>query len=110
MENGVCSVSILRHLNVTIQGRPTHGAIHAGVTFESLDHEGNALNLGEVALLEDEVPRFTNSLISNGLIVSAIHNHWLFANPNLIYVHYQSVEAPLAFAHKTAQAFAQLHV
>ncbi|MFJ8064849.1 DUF1259 domain-containing protein [Psychrobacillus sp. NPDC096426] len=100
-----CSVEIGRHLSVTIQGRPSHSALPAGITFESMDHSGNALNLGEVVLLEEELPAFVQVLVKNNLIVSAIHNHWMFTHPPILYVHFQSVEHPLSFAQKVAEAF-----
>lgn len=108
VNNGTCSVSLPRHLGVTIQGRPTKSALHASFTFESLDQEGNALNIGEVVLLEHEIPAFMYMLVSQGLIVSALHNHWIFANPNILYIHFQSVEPPLDFAEKGAKAMAVL--
>ncbi|RLL41813.1 DUF1259 domain-containing protein [Oceanobacillus piezotolerans] len=52
-----------------------------------LEYEGNALNLGEKAVLE------------------ALHNHWLYTKPNILYIHFQSVEPPLHFARKVAEAF-----
>jgi hypothetical protein len=30
--------------------------------------------------------------------VTALHNHWLFDNPNLWYIHFEKVEKPLVFA------------
>ncbi|XXM72665.1 DUF1259 domain-containing protein [Lysinibacillus sphaericus] len=108
MKNGICSVTFNRDLQVTIQGRPSRSELHAEVSFESLDHEGNALNLGETVVLEEEVPAFTRILSQHGIIVSAIHNHWLFTKPVILYVHFQSVEPPLQFAHKAAKAFSVL--
>src|SRR5436305_12495138 len=104
IKNGVCSVEIERHLNVAIQGRPSHGELRADIHFESLDHEGNALNLGETVLLEEEVPAFSSILIKNRIIISALHNHWLYTQPNILYLHFQSVEPPLSLAHKVAEA------
>jgi hypothetical protein len=104
IHNGVCTVEIERHLNVTIQGRPSRGELHAEISFESLDYEGNALNLGETVILEEEIPAFTTILIRNGIIISAIHNHWLYTKPNILYIHFQSVEPPLNFANKVAEA------
>lgn len=75
------------------------------MTFESIDPDGNALNLAEVALLQEEVQPFVQMLVKNNLIVSAIHNHWIFTNPTILYVHFQSVEHPLSFAQKVAEAF-----
>ncbi|MGN7177634.1 DUF1259 domain-containing protein [Cytobacillus sp. SAFR-174] len=105
LENGVCSVEIKRNLNVAIQGRPSKGELGAALSFESLDHQGNALNLGETVLLEEEIPLLTQMLVKNGVIISALHNHWLFAKPHILYIHFQSVEPPLAFAQKAAEAF-----
>lgn len=109
VKHGVCSIEITRNLQVTIQDRPSHSVLHAGITFESMDFAGNALNLGEVVLLEEELTPFVDVLIRNRLIVSAIHNHWVFTKPNILYVHFQSVEPPLAFAHKVSQAFKVLN-
>lgn len=108
LKNGVCSVSIDRNLYVTIQGRPSRGELKAGFSFESLDQEGRALNLGEVVLLEEEIQGFSKVLIQNGLRISALHNHWLFTHPVIMYIHFQSVDPPLQFAHKAAEALSVL--
>lgn len=105
IKNGVCSVEIKRNLNVKIQGRPSRSELYASISFESLDYKGYALNLGETVILEEEIPAFTQLLMKNGIIISAIHNHWLYTEPNILYVHFQSVEPPLHFAHKVAEAF-----
>ncbi|WP_134703329.1 DUF1259 domain-containing protein [Ammoniphilus sp. YIM 78166] len=104
IEHGVCSVELHRDLKVTIQGRPSRGELHAEVMFESLDSKGNALNMGETVILEEEVPYFVNLLVRNGILISALHNHWLFAKPNILYIHFQSIEPPLSFARKVAEA------
>ena len=105
MKNGSCSVELERKFHLTIQGRPSRSALPAGITFESLDYEGNALNLGEVAVRQEELPTFVRALVKYNLIVSAIHNHWIFTDPIILYVHFQSVESPLTFAQKFAEAF-----
>nr|WP_235062669.1 DUF1259 domain-containing protein [Thalassobacillus devorans] len=103
-EHGVCSVELERDLNVQIQGRPSKAELHAEMMFESLDHNGLALNMGETVILEEEVYPFLSVLQKNGILVSALHNHWLFAEPTILYLHFQSVEPPLSFAHKVAEA------
>ncbi|MEK3973704.1 DUF1259 domain-containing protein [Psychrobacillus sp. FSL K6-1267] len=105
MKQGICSVELERSFGLTIQGRPSRSALPAGITFESLDAEGNALNLGEVVVLQEELPIFLKALVRNNLIVSAIHNHWIFTNPTVLYVHFQSVEPPLSFAKKFSDSF-----
>ncbi|WP_433750421.1 DUF1259 domain-containing protein [Falsibacillus pallidus] len=108
VDNGVCSVQVPRNFTAFIQGKQTKGALHAGFSFESLDQYGNALNLGEIALLEKEVNPFITTLRSNGILISALHNHWLFTKPEILYLHYQSVEPPISFAHKATAAMATL--
>lgn len=109
LKDGICSVEIGRkNLQVTIQGRLSKSALPAGITFESLDEKGYALNLAEVAVAQEELPSFTAALIQNELTVSAIHNHWIFTEPTLLYVHIQSVEPPLSFAKKFSRAFSVL--
>ncbi|MET1247169.1 DUF1259 domain-containing protein [Sporolactobacillus sp. STCC-11] len=107
-ENGVCSVPLHRSFNVTIQGKKSSSIVPASVTFESLDESGNAINLAEIALLEEEVPNFIWALAQNGMIISALHNHWIFTQPNLLYVHAQSMEPPLNFANKIRNCFTYL--
>ncbi|MFD1040662.1 DUF1259 domain-containing protein [Virgibacillus byunsanensis] len=109
IEHGVCSVEFDRDLDVTIQSRPSRGELHAEVMFESLDQEGNALNMGETVILEEEIPLFISILVRNGIIISALHNHWLYTEPTILYLHFQSVEPPLTFARKVAEAFSVLN-
>lgn len=105
LEKGVCKVSLHRAFKATVQGKPCTTVMPANVTFESLDQNGAALNLVEMAVLQEEIPAFMQSLTRQGLIVSALHNHWLYTNPLIMYVHIQSVEPPLDFARKMAYSF-----
>ncbi|MDO6848308.1 DUF1259 domain-containing protein [Priestia megaterium] len=103
-----CSVSLKRSFQAHVQGRKSSSAVPVGVSFEAIDAQGNALNLAEVAILQEEIPRFTEAAARQGLIVSALHNHWLFTEPVLMYLHIQSVEPPLHFAKKMAFCFTTL--
>lgn len=109
-DNGYCSISIPRTFSATIQGRPARAPIRAGVTFESFDAQGNALNLGEIVLKQEEIQPFIHVLLNYGIQISAIHNHWIYDDPTLFYVHFQSVEPPLAFCTKMAEALKQIVV
>lgn len=104
----VCSVSLHRNFKVNVQGRMSRSVVPADVLFESLDQSGHALCLAEIAILEEEIPRFMHSIIRQGMIVSALHNHWLYTRPQIMYIHIQSVEPPLHFAKKMAYAFSTL--
>ncbi|WP_410986384.1 DUF1259 domain-containing protein [Bacillus cereus] len=105
INQGGCSVSFRRNFSVLVQGKKSNYVIPVGVSFESLDQNGNALNLGEIAVLQEEIPSFIKSIVQQGIIVSAIHNHWLYMNPLIMYIHIQSVEPPLHFAKKLADSF-----
>jgi len=105
--NGVCTITRVRsNLRPLIQNRRTRSvlAIAALFSFEDLDSRGNALNLGETVILQEEINPFISALRSQGLEVTALHNHWLFDDPRLMYIHWKSVEPPLEFAAKTARA------
>jgi hypothetical protein len=104
----VCSVSLHRNFKVLIQGHQSSSAVPVGISFESMDQSGNALNLAEIAVLQEEIPRFMYSIVQQGLIVSALHNHWLFTDPIVLYMHVQSIEPPLNFAKKMAHSFSYL--
>lgn len=110
IENGICSVEINRDIPVTIQGRPVRGNIETEIMFENLDQNGYALNRGVTVILQKEVPYFVNTLVKNGIIISALHNNWLYTKPNILYINFQSVEPPLTFAHKVAEALRTLRV
>ncbi|MBH0174826.1 DUF1259 domain-containing protein [Fictibacillus sp. 23RED33] len=105
---GVCSVSLHRTFSATVQGKSSKAVLPVGISFESLDQSGNALNLLEIAVLQEEIPRFMYAVVQQGLIVSALHNHWLYVNPQIMYMHVQSVEPPLNFAQKVSRSFSYL--
>ncbi|MFP3126200.1 DUF1259 domain-containing protein [Ectobacillus funiculus] len=108
INQGGCSVSLRRNIKVFVQGRPSTSVIPVGISFESLDQNGNALNFGEIAILQEEIPLFMQSIVQQGIIVSALHNHWLYMKPLIMYIHIQSVEPPLSFAEKLANSFSVL--
>ncbi len=108
INQGVCSVSLRRNIKVFVQGRSSISVIPVGISFESLDQNGNALNFGEIAILQEEIPLFMQSIVQQGIIVSALHNHWLYMKPLIMYIHIQSVEPPLNFAKKLANSFSVL--
>ena len=106
--NGVCLVQRFRtNIDFTILGRETNSPLvnPQFFTFEDLDRNGNALNLGETVLLEEEINPLLTELRKRNIIVTAIHNHWLFDHPRAMYMHFESIEPPLQFARKVREAF-----
>ncbi|SDQ79702.1 protein of unknown function [Virgibacillus subterraneus] len=104
--NGVCVASRVRDLEASIMGRETNSPLvfPQFFSFENFDDEGNTLNLGETVILQHEINSFVERLVEQNIQFTAFHNHWLFDDPRLMYVHFQSIEPPLVFARKTANA------
>jgi hypothetical protein len=48
---------------------------------------GNDVMMGDLVLLEDEVNPVMSALLSNGLEVTALHNHFFFESPRVFYMH-----------------------
>lgn len=105
--NGVCLVQRFRDIDFTILGRETNSPLvnPQFFSFEQVDRKGNALNLGETVLLQEEVNPLLTELRKRDLIVTALHNHWLFDEPRAMYMHFESIEPPLQFARKVREAF-----
>lgn len=101
----VCVVQRLRNINATILGRPTRSplALPFALSFEN-NINGVTLNLGETVILQSEINRFMTALRRRGLIVTAVHNHWLFDNPRLMYMHWEKVDNPFTFARDSFNA------
>lgn len=104
--NRVCVVTGMRDINARILGRRTRSLLVLPqlFSFESLDSRGRALNLGETVILQREINPFVSALRKRGIIVTAIHNHWLFEKPRLMYIHFESIDRPLDFARKVREA------
>jgi len=105
---GKCVATINRNeIHATILGK--RFGVTSSFSFESRDIQTKqALCLGRVALLQNEVEIFVASIINTGIIVSSIHNEWLFDHPHLIYVNIEAVENPLVFAKKVRKALNHL--
>lgn len=92
----VCVVMRLRNIRATILNRRTRSPL--ALPF-MLSFENNGLNLGETVVLQKEVNPMIRALQRRGLIVTAFHNHWLFEEPRLMYLHWEDVEmSPAEFA------------
>jgi hypothetical protein len=105
--NGACVVQRLRNnLRLSILGRRSRSplTIPFAISVESPDARGRTLNLGETVILEREINPFVTELRRRGLLVTAIHNHWLFQGSSFKYIHWESVGDPVVFALKSKAA------
>jgi Domain of Unknown Function (DUF1259) len=101
----VCVVQRLRNINATILGRRTRSplALPFALSFEN-NRNGRTLNLGETVILQREINPFLTALRRRGIIVTAVHNHWLFEEPRLMYMHWENVGSPIEFARNSIEA------
>ncbi|WP_425452718.1 DUF1259 domain-containing protein [Ammoniphilus oxalaticus] len=107
----VCFVTRTRSLPATILGRRTRSSLVRAqlFSFESLDKSGRALCLGETAVLQNQANRLIRNLQRQGIQkVTALHNHWLFDKPRIMYVHWEAIDDPVAFARKTKRSISFL--
>ena len=75
-------------LNVTVKGVPVKAGFALGsyAAFKQIgDH---AMVMGDLVLLDQEVPAVMSGLFAGGLEVTAVHNHLNEMSPHIIYMHY----------------------
>lgn len=98
----VCTVMRLRNIRATILGRRTQSPL--ALPF-MLSFENNGLNLGESVVLQREINPLMTALRKREIIVTAVHNHWLFDEPRLMYMHWENVGMdPFEFARESFAA------
>ena len=105
--NGVCLATRSRtNLHPIVLGRRAESFMFVpqAFSFENLDREGRGLCLGETVILQEEINPFMSRLREHDIIVTAVHNHWLFDEPRLMYMHFESIDRPLTFARKVRDA------
>ncbi|SMF85391.1 protein of unknown function [Paenibacillus uliginis N3/975] len=109
-EGPVCFVTRMTNLRESILGRRTRSPLvqMQMFSFESLDKSGRALCLGETAVHQNQANRLMSNLRKRGIKVTALHNHWLKEQPRLMYMHWESIDNPVAFARKTKESIAFL--
>jgi hypothetical protein len=92
-QNGLCSVEIVRKdIEATHMGhklKPETMGLAFHFNFEKVD-DGTAV-IGEMALLQEEVNDVVDILRKGNIDVSAIHNHMIYEEPRIMYLHLQQV-------------------
>jgi len=58
----------------------------------------HSMMMGDLVLLDSEVPKVINELMEENLEVTAIHNHLINETPNIKYVHYHGEGDPVKLA------------
>lgn len=75
-------------LAVTVKGVPVKAGFALG-SYAAFKQVGNhAMVMGDLVLLDQEVPAVMSGLLNNGLEVTAVHNHLNEMSPHVMYMHY----------------------
>src|SRR3989475_2875484 len=76
-------------LSVTVKGVPVKAGFALG-SYAAFKQVGDkAMVMGDLVLLDQEVPAVMPGLLSRGLAVTAVHNHLNEMAPHVMYMHYE---------------------
>src|SRR5437879_13189944 len=75
-------------LNVTVKGVPVKAGFALG-SYAAFKQVGDqAMVMGDLVLLDQEIPAVMSGLLSGGLEVTAVHTHLKETSPHVMYMHY----------------------
>src|SRR6266478_9377134 len=76
-------------LAVTVKGVPVKAGFALGsyAAFKQIGDQ--AMVMGDLVLLDQEVPAVMSGLFTGGLEVTAVHNHLNEMSPHVMYMHYE---------------------
>jgi hypothetical protein len=105
--DGAYKVSFPRSdLKVTVNGVELKPALALGGWVAFSKPGADSMVMGDLVLAEDEVTPVMSSLESNGLQVTALHNHVLHESPRVMYMHIGGHGNAVKLATAVKQAFA----
>jgi len=91
-------------LSVTVKGVPVKAAF-ALASYAAFKQVGDhAMVMGDLVLLDQEVPAVMSGLFNGGLEVTAVHNHVNEVSPHVMYMHYEGHGDALQLARALRQA------
>jgi hypothetical protein len=106
MPSGVFRIGMPRSdLKVTVEDVSVQAGFALGsyAAFRAMD-SGQALVMGDLVLLDQEVPAVMSGLFANGFEVTALHNHLNDVSPHVMYLHYMGMGDPVQLASGLHQA------
>ncbi len=104
--DGVLKVTLTRtDLAVVVAGKriPAAFGLDGWLAFAK-GERGMDVMMGDLVLLEDEVGPVISALLSNGLEVTALHNHFLREDPRIMFLHVHGMGAAAALARQVKPA------
>jgi hypothetical protein len=91
-------------LNVTVKGVPVKAGFALGsyAAFKQIGDQ--AMVMGDLVLLDQEIPAVMSGLFAGGLEVTAVHNHLNEISPHTMYMHYSGHGDAVQMARALRQA------
>ena len=88
VKNGVAKISVPRSdLAVTVDGVKMH-PFQGFTSWAAFTGSGSqTIAMGDLTLAEDEVTPVMDAALNNGLEVTALHNHFSFDHPRILFMH-----------------------
>ena len=93
-------------LSVTVKGVPVKAGFALGSYAAFRQVGDHAMVMGDLVLLDQEVPAVMSALLSGGLEVTAVHNHVNDVSPHVLYMHYGGHGDAVQLAKALRQALA----
>jgi len=91
-------------LNVTVKGVPVKAGFALG-SYAAFKQVGDhAMVMGDLVLLDQEIPAVMSGLFAGGLEVTAVHNHLNEMSPHTMYIHYSGHGDAVQMARALRQA------
>jgi len=76
-------------LTVTVKGVPVKASFALGSYAAFKQIGSQVMVMGDLVLLDQEVPPVMSGLFASGLEVTAVHNHLTEVSPHVMYMHYE---------------------
>lgn len=92
-------------IKIAVEGRPMHPFLGftSWAAFTPAQH-GGLMVMGDLVLFEDEVNPVMSAALENGLEVTALHNHFFFDSPRVMFMHIGGNGAPEKLAEAVRRA------
>ena len=85
-------------LNVKIDGQKVEPGLALTSWVAFMDMGGSSMMMGDLVLLESEIPAVERKLVSNNISITGIHNHIMGETPVIKYIHYSATGNPETLA------------
>lgn len=104
-KDSVLKVNIPRNdVTVTVANVATPTPFGFGGWIAMTKGSGMDVMMGDLVLLQDEVNPVMSALLDNGIEVTALHNHFFWDEPRMVYMHVHGHGEPMDLARKMKPA------